>query len=409
MILRSRFVLPISAPLIENGAVAISGDRIVAIGKWSELKRTLSGEVTDLGETILLPGFINAHCHCDYTDMAGLLSPRGSFSEWIKAIVTLKAQWSYADFAQSWLRGAKQLLHSGTTTVVDMEAVPELLPEVLSATPLRVISCLEIMALKKSGAPRKIVPASVERAASWPNEQKGLAPHAPYTTTPGVLWECFETARQRGWVSTCHVAESREEFDMFTRSRGALFDWLKTQRDMSDCVGRTPVEQLDAVGALGPDFIAAHANCVTDEDIALLARRCAHVVHCPRSHDYFKHDSFRYEAMRDARINVCIGTDSMASVRKEPKEPMELNVLSELRAFARKREDIAPTELLQLVTTNAARAIGRAGNFGELTAGARADVIAIPVAGNPLEAVLGHRGDVFASMIGGKWALPPKL
>lgn len=408
MILRSRFVLPISAPPIENGALALSGDRIIAVGKWIEVKRGASGEVVDLGEAVLLPGLINAHCHCDYTNMAGMLSPRGSFSDWIKAIVTLKAQWSYADFAQSWIRGAKQLLHSGTTTVMDMEAVPELLPDVLSTTPLRVVSCQEIMALKKPGTPRDIVAAAAQRAALWPNEQKGLAPHAPYTTTPGVLWECTKTSRERGWLTTSHVAESREEFDMFTRSRGPMFEWLKSQRDMSDCVGRTPVEQLDAVGALGPDFIAVHANCVTNEDIALLGRRQAHVVHCPRSHEYFKHDTFRYEAMRDAGVNVCIGTDSMASVRKQTTEPMELNLFAELRAFAKAHDDIAPAELLQLVTTNAARAMGRRGELGELTSGARADVIALRAKGEPLETVLTHRGDVLASMIAGKWALPPK-
>src|SRR5262249_11817409 len=141
-------VLPVSRPPIENGAVSIAGERILWVGRWSDLPASDRQQVCDLGETILLPGLINAHCHLDYTDMAGQLAPPKTFSDWIKALVALKSEWSYADFARSWLHGAKMLLRTGTTTVADVEAVPELLPEIWSATPLRVISFRELIGLK---------------------------------------------------------------------------------------------------------------------------------------------------------------------------------------------------------------------------------------------------------------------
>src|SRR5436190_17640260 len=147
MILRARTVLPLARPPIENGAVSIQGDRIVSVGAWSDLAAG-AREVKDLGEVILLPGLINAHCHLDYTDMAGLISPPKVFSEWVKTIVALKAGWGYTEFAQSWLRGARMLLRTGTTTVLDVEAVPELLPDLWHATPLRVISFRELINLK---------------------------------------------------------------------------------------------------------------------------------------------------------------------------------------------------------------------------------------------------------------------
>ena len=136
MLLRARTVLPVPAPPIENGAVVISGDRIQAVGRWDDLRTIHGGDVVDLGHVALLPGFINGHCHLDYTDMGGQLAPAKYFSDWIKGIVALKAQWSYTDFAQSWLNGAHMLLRSGTTSVVDIEAVPELLPDVTRSTPL---------------------------------------------------------------------------------------------------------------------------------------------------------------------------------------------------------------------------------------------------------------------------------
>jgi aminodeoxyfutalosine deaminase len=406
MILRSRFVLPISQPPIENGAIVCEGERIIAVGPWKKIRASHARDVVDLGDSVLLPGFINAHCHLDYTSMDGMLDPQRTFADWLKAIVALKAEWSYTDFAQSWLNGARQLLRSGTTTVVDIEAVPELIPDLPQATALRVISCLELISLKRPGAAAEIVRQSAAEVRRWPGPMRGLSPHAPYTTSLKVLIHATQTARANGWLLTSHVAESRDEFQMFMRSRGPLFRWLKSQRDMGDCVGRTPVEHVDAAEMLGPHFLAVHANAITEEDIALLARRGAHVVHCPRSHAYFKHPPFRYEELRDAGVNVCLGTDSLASVQKRRGQPLELNMFSEMRTFAKAHPDVAPAEIIRLATLNGARAIGQQEILGELSPGSLADVIAIPAhSSEPHESVIEHRGDV-RTMIAGRWPHP---
>ena len=69
MIFRARIVLPIESPPIENGAVSIEENRIVAVGGAAEIRAGHSGDVVDLGEVVLLPGLINAHCHLDYSMM----------------------------------------------------------------------------------------------------------------------------------------------------------------------------------------------------------------------------------------------------------------------------------------------------------------------------------------------------
>src|SRR3954447_8138715 len=133
MILRARLVLPVTQPPIEDGAVQISGNRITRAGPWKEFSGA-AGAV-DLGDVALLPGLINAHCHLDYTDMAGTLPPQRSFTNWIKLMLAAKAEWTYTEFAESWVHGAQMLLRTGTTTVADFEAVPELLPDVWTTTP----------------------------------------------------------------------------------------------------------------------------------------------------------------------------------------------------------------------------------------------------------------------------------
>ena len=117
MILRARMIWPVARPPVEDGVVCLQGDRITWVGRHAELPASQRGEMLDLGETLLLPGLINAHCHLDYTGMAGQLLPPRRFTDWIKGMVALKSTWSTEDFSKSWQQGAQMLLRTGTTTV----------------------------------------------------------------------------------------------------------------------------------------------------------------------------------------------------------------------------------------------------------------------------------------------------
>ncbi|HXB60217.1 MAG TPA: hypothetical protein VNU95_11655, partial [Candidatus Acidoferrales bacterium] len=160
-ILRARLILPIASPPIEDGGVLLFRNRVVAVGAWKDFPRELTSssnsKIADLGEVILLPGLVNAHCHLDYTSLAGLWPPPKNFIDWIPRMLAAKAEWSYSDYARSWLLGAKMLLHSGTTTVADIEAAPELLPDVWDSTPLRVISFLELTGVRSKRDPHDIL------------------------------------------------------------------------------------------------------------------------------------------------------------------------------------------------------------------------------------------------------------
>src|SRR5262252_6788083 len=147
ILLRARGVLPVSRPPISNGAILISANRIAEVGRWRDLAQVERDETLDLGETMLLPGLVNAHCHLDYTDMAGEFSPPKIFSDWLKLITTAKGHWTKTDYATSWLNGAQMLARTGTTTVGDVEAMPALLPEVWKLANLRVVSFLEMIGI----------------------------------------------------------------------------------------------------------------------------------------------------------------------------------------------------------------------------------------------------------------------
>jgi cytosine/adenosine deaminase-related metal-dependent hydrolase len=401
LILRARVVLPVSQEPIENGAIAIGDERIVSVGTWKEISSLHRAEVLDLGEVILLPGLVNAHCHLDYTCMAGQLSsPR-------------KSGMIYSDFAESWLSGAKMLLRTGTTTVADIEMVPELLPDIWTATPLRVISFLEMTGVKSRRPAAEILSEAMEKIDSIPGgrNRMGLSPHAPYSTHPELLRLAGETARAEDLPVTTHVAESGQEFEMFTNGRGVMFDWLRRSgRDMGDCGLGSPVQHLERAGLLCKNLLAIHVNHLARGDAELLAKRQVSVVHCPRSHAYFKHRAFPLDELSKARVNICLGTDSLASLSLPRRERMELNMFDEMRQLAANHPRLSPTTILEMATVNGARALRLDGEIGELAPRAFADLIAVPHSGkisDTEQSVIEHRGDVAASMIAGEWAIAP--
>src|ERR1700689_2609530 len=104
MLVRARILLPVCGPPVENGAVAISAGRVARGGRWPEMDRETDRPIIDLGDAILLPGLVNAHCHLDYTDMTGL-PPQKQFPDWIKGLLALKAAASYTDYVAALLLG----------------------------------------------------------------------------------------------------------------------------------------------------------------------------------------------------------------------------------------------------------------------------------------------------------------
>jgi aminodeoxyfutalosine deaminase len=413
LLLRACVVLPVSRPPIREGAVLVSGKRVAAVGRWRDLSSHRCKQTLDLGNAVVMPGLINAHCHLDYTNMAGQLPPPKVFSDWLKLITETKAGWSYSDYAESWPNGARMLVRNGTTSVADIEAVPELLPKVWGETPLRVFSFLEMIGIKCSRQPRAILQEAVERIDSLKSfrGRAGLSPHAPYSTVPELLRLSAQTARRRQWRLTTHLAESELEFEMFARGRGEMFDWLqRSGRDMSDCGLGSPVQHLDRCGALSGRLLAVHVNYLGREDAALLGKRRVHVVHCPRCHFYFHHDPFPLRRLAEAGVNVCLGTDSLASVYKTRRQNVELSLFEEMRALARNEPSLSARKIVRMATLNGARALGLGGQIGELSEGSFADLVALPFVGkiaDIYDSVLHHQGAVAASMIDGRWAIAP--
>jgi cytosine/adenosine deaminase-related metal-dependent hydrolase len=376
---RARLILPLSAPPIEDGAIAVEGMGIVAIGRFPEIRaRFPAAEIVDHGEVILLPGLINGHCHLDFTVMRGAILPSTSFSAWVRRINDLKRVLSDADYLKSIADGLEELRSWGTTTVLNIESLPELMVN-LRPPAIRTWWFYELLDIRTRIHTEDVVAGALsffEQRPAW-HGGFGLSPHAPYTTSTELYRLARFCSEKYGMPFTTHLAESDEEMQMFAEGAGPLFEFLNgLGRDMSDCGRKTPIRHLLEAEALPPGAILAHMNQLGPGDEALLAPHAKSfaIVHCPNCHGYFGRPPFPYETLRGLGFRISLGTDSCASNRG-------LNLFEEMQAFRRSFPNVGPAELLDMVTRNPAAALGMAGRLGELTVGARADFITLPFSG----------------------------
>ena len=153
-----------------------------------------------------------------------------------------------------------------------------------------------------------------------------------------------------------------------------------------------------ALGRALPQWIVAHLNELTESDFDLLERSNSkfHIVHCPRSHNYFGHSPFAFERLRSLGFNVCLGTDSLASNES-------LSLFDEMRAFQKNFPQVSPEEILQMVTVNPARALRYENALGQIRPGFGADLIAVPCAGSTdiFEQIIACDAPVSWSMVNG--------
>jgi len=387
---RARIVLPLAAPPIEDGVVVVQAGRVTAVGRARDFS---AAAIEDLGDVILMPGLINAHCHLDYTVMRGAILQQDNFPNWVRRINDLKRTLTDDDYLASIATGFRELRKWGTTSVFNIESFPELMVR-LPAPPLRTWWFYELLDIRNRIHTEDVVAGALTFFDQHPNwiGGFGLSPHAPYTTS-GRLYELTKFCSEKYAMPwTTHLAETDEEFEMFVKATGPLHDLLKKLgRKMDDVGGITPVARLFNGPGVPRGGILAHMNCLSESDYQILAaRRDLTVVHCPKCHEYFGRAPFALDRLREIGISVCLGTDSLAS-------NSSLNLFAEMRALRRSHPHISAAELVDMVTRRSARAIGLPGKLGEITPGAHADLIAIPFAGEPsavLEAVVENREPV---------------
>jgi cytosine/adenosine deaminase-related metal-dependent hydrolase len=395
---------------VMDGFVLIGDHRILQVGERRDLRFLPTVRLIDLGDTLLLPGLINAHCHLDYTALKGRVPHKGHFREWLTAMAAQTRRISRSDVRQSILEGIRESLALGTTTICDVstryESYGILKKEGLRAQVF--FECLDFGSPDALGIWKRAIEKNRHATALPPHPstlQWGLSPHTPFTVSNELFHQMGRFVQQHPQIPTAiHVAESREERDYFASGKGPIARRVRElcpERSRPDA--RTSVQFLSKRGWLPKLDMAIHCNMVDAKDLDLLARHRIAVVHCPGSHEFFGHPLFKYREFKRRGIKVCLGTDSLAS-------NSSLSMFREMRLFKRAHPEVSGSEILSLTTQRAAQAIGMGKELGQVRPGFLADLIGIPAPDKRigLDAeecaawVLRHQGEVSFSMVNGE-------
>ncbi|MFJ4297417.1 amidohydrolase family protein [Curtobacterium sp. NPDC089689] len=395
----ARVVVPMTAPPIADGAVAVQGDRILHVGDRSWVVDQLAASGVPTTERrwrgALLPGLVNAHTHLQYTGMSSVGRRQyAGFEDWAAAFNS-----EYAvphDWRAEAADGARASLLAGVTSVADVvtdiEAATALEDAGLGGIAYWEVMDWENAAWQEHG--RDQVLAELARIPTDPGA--GLSPHAPYSLDVGPLLELPDIVRQRGLRLHLHLGEAAFEGERTAIEPvpgldgvvgvGHGADWhlanvpsFRAMRALG--FGASATSFVDRLGVLGPDCHVAHGVYMTAADRALLRARGTAVALCPRSNAVIGLDPPPVADYLREGSPIAIGTDSLSS---SPSLDLMADVTA-LHRIARAqgyRGHDLHERLLAAATLGGAHAMGLAvgpDRIGHLAVGARADLAVFDV------------------------------
>jgi cytosine/adenosine deaminase-related metal-dependent hydrolase len=407
--LAARWIVPVDGPPVENGRLVIEGGCLAAIERSAGGGGGRGHVDIDYGDAAILPGLVNAHTHLELSAFRGRLGYPGSFTGWLRGVVSLQTgENSPRIMDEAMGLGLEESLAAGVTMLADI-GCGERAVKGWSGTRSGIAGFFEAIGMgprRDDSHPRSLARAlaACEAGRGCGMQERifvtGISPHAPYSTAPEVYAAALGYCRRHGLPICTHLAETPEEGEFLARGTGPFRELLE-ERGLWDGSfeppGCSPVAYAGRLGLLAARALLAHVNYASDGDIALLARHRCSVVYCPRTHRFFEHAPHRYREMLSAGLNVCLGTDSLAS-------SPDLSILGELR-FLRAADPFPPDDLLlEMATLRGARALGLEDRIGTLAPGRRADLVVIPVASSgarPLEDILRSTASPAAVYLGG--------
>lgn len=383
---RSRYLLPICSPPIEDGALLVENGLVRAVGTYRELTAVHAAAApVDFGDAVLLPPMVNAHTHLELSNFtrwavaAGRPDPPRDFVDWILWLVSVRRTVDEAQLREALCAGLQASLAAGTGAVGDILTSLEASPAYLDS-PLRGTVYAEVLGRDAASVERRLATiGEVTRRAPAAALAWGLAPHAPYTLSSETLDQAFAFASRHALPCSIHLAESAAESRFMHDGSGAIATGLyaaaRWDPAAEPAAGCTPVQALCRASRLRPGDLAVHGVQVAAGDIEQLRRQGCPVVLCPRSNAALEVGRAPVADYRRAGIPLALGTDSLASAAS-------LSVWDEL-AFAHGwfAGQAEPRDWLEIATLGGARALGLHRRMGQLAPGCEASfqVVELPV------------------------------
>ena len=356
-----------SGTVVSNGAVAIDGSTIVAVGAAGDLDaKYTSRDRIDARGQIVMPGLINTHTHAPMVLFRGLADDMALMDWLTQYIFPAEKATVSPEFVRVGTRlAALEMIESGTTTYADMYYFEEVIAEATKSAGLRAVLGQTIIRFPVADAatPEEGLNRAGVFLREWANDElivPAVAPHAPYTLTPETLKSARALANTYSAPMLIHLAETRDEVNTIAADQKA-----------------SPAMFLDSLGLWNGRSLAAHAVWVDEADMTMLAARGVGLSHNPESNMKLASGTAPVAAWLTHGIRAGLGTDGAASNNDlDMFEAMRTAALLQKHASGDPRA-LPARQALELATRRGASALGLEGRIGSLQAGKLADVITV--------------------------------
>src|ERR1700687_5595753 len=354
--------------VLENGALAVKGDLIVARGPRGTIEAEFEGTQTIQAKgKLVLPGFVNGHTHAAMTLFRGLRDDV-TLDEWLtKYIFPAEAKNVSEEFVRWGTRlGAAEMIRGGVTTFADMYYFEDAVAEETKAAGMRGVlgeTFIDFPAPdnKNEAAMLAYTEKFLKKWQGDPLIHAAPAPHSIYTCSKKTIQDAVALARKYHAPVLMHVSKMKKEWE-----------------DSEKANGMSPVQYLEKIGVLGPDLVAAHCIFVDEADRELLADRHVGCVHNPSSNMMIASGVSPVPEMRAAGVAVGLGTDGPAGSNNDLDLMEEIDLAAKLAKIS-KMDPLALNAkvVVEMATIDGAGALHMENEIGSLEVGKKADVILI--------------------------------
>lgn len=372
VVITGRWVVTMDAArrVIEQGAIAVRGGEIVAVGPAAEvMKKHPARQRVDRPNAILAPGLMNTHGHAPMVLLRGIADDL-RLQDWLeKFIFPAEARNVTPDFVRWGTRLAVwEMLRGGITAHADMYYFEEVIAEETKRAGMRGVLGQTIIKFPVPDA--KTPEAGLERAerfiAQYQNDPlivPAVAPHAPYTNSDEMLRAARRLANRHGVPLITHVSETKKEND-----------------DSQAEFGMSPTARLEKLGIFEGPTLIAHAVWMSEADLEIVARRRVGVAHNPSSNMKLASGVAPLLGMLKRDIAVGLGTDGPAGSNNDLNLFEEMDLAAKLqKVTTMDPRSLTAEQTFEMATIRGARALGLEKKVGSLEAGKRADVIAVEI------------------------------
>ncbi len=368
---RAPWVIPVSSPVITDGAVAVQDKCILAVGSWGDLSKTFPDCKTINCSGVLLPGLINAHIHLELS-VYGVIAQKNlesTMCDWVRSLLQTRLDAGFSDneiqFAAE--KCAEEQFASGVVALLDTGNNP--LPEFSSKTP-EIYSLLELLGPNKK--------ATQVSSATLDNLADGTCPtgHAPYSTSPVLLTKIKKHTLERQTIFSLHVEENPDEAQLLLEGKGCFYDFLQEREALDGTFPlkknkyRSVIDYLDKIKILDDKTICVHCVYLDAEDIQIIAKTKSHICLCPGSNKFLGFAVAPLKTFLEYDIVPALGTDSIAS------NP-QMNMWHEMTLLRKEFPDVPSATILSMATIAGAKALGCEAGYGSLEPGKSSSFIAV--------------------------------